>query len=221
MCNAWNHSPGCDCGWGGEGHTGHSHASGFGTSYSSGTDDWWVPSLTNTYTSYVNPNASCPICGALVFFYQSPSGGRVFFDELGPPWPKHPCTDNSSRPIRPRLVDAEHPKASSAQQPYAWQREGWQPFVIRSILGIDKNFLKISGSTGEASMCFYLQRLVEHHLHDDSLSERSLAQFRTLSDSLYQLSILLPNGVPITVNAFVLLSDARAEREQQLAAMKT
>jgi hypothetical protein len=29
-----------------------------------------------------------------VFFYQSPFGGRVFFDDLGWPWPKHPCTDN-------------------------------------------------------------------------------------------------------------------------------
>src|SRR4051812_38741158 len=47
-----------------------------------------------TYPSYVNPNARCPVCGASVYFYQSPFGGRVFFDELGPPWPKHPCTDN-------------------------------------------------------------------------------------------------------------------------------
>jgi hypothetical protein len=38
-----------------------------------------------TYPSYVNPNARCPVCGASVYFYQSPYGGRVFFDELGPP----------------------------------------------------------------------------------------------------------------------------------------
>lgn len=47
-----------------------------------------------TYPSYVNPNARCPVCGASVYFYQSPYGGKVSFDELGPPWPKHPCTDN-------------------------------------------------------------------------------------------------------------------------------
>lgn len=44
--------------------------------------------------SYVNPNAHCPVCGKIVFYYQSPNGGRVFFDALGWPWPKHPCTDN-------------------------------------------------------------------------------------------------------------------------------
>lgn len=43
--------------------------------------------------SYLNPNAKCPVCGKSVFFYQSEHGGRVFFDDLGWPWQKHPCTD--------------------------------------------------------------------------------------------------------------------------------
>jgi hypothetical protein len=43
--------------------------------------------------SYINPNAMCPECGDSVFFYQNSSGSRVFFDALGWPWPKHPCTD--------------------------------------------------------------------------------------------------------------------------------
>jgi len=41
---------------------------------------------------FVQPNADCPVCGSPVFFYQNQFGSRVFFDELGPPWPKHPCT---------------------------------------------------------------------------------------------------------------------------------
>lgn len=44
---------------------------------------------------FVYPNASCPVCGANVFFYQNEHGSRVFFDELSPPWPKHPCTDST------------------------------------------------------------------------------------------------------------------------------
>jgi hypothetical protein len=44
--------------------------------------------------SYVNPNAHCPVCNKIVYFYQSPYGGRVYFDDLGWPWPKHGCTDN-------------------------------------------------------------------------------------------------------------------------------
>lgn len=48
-----------------------------------------------TIASYVNPNAYCPVCGEQVYFYQSPFGGRVFFDDLGWPWPKHQCTDSA------------------------------------------------------------------------------------------------------------------------------
>lgn len=46
------------------------------------------------YDSYLDPNARCPVCKKPVFFYRSPHGGRVFFDDVGWPWPKHPCTDN-------------------------------------------------------------------------------------------------------------------------------
>lgn len=42
---------------------------------------------------FVNRNATCPVCGIKVFYYQNEYGSRVFFDDLGPPWPKHPCTD--------------------------------------------------------------------------------------------------------------------------------
>jgi len=43
---------------------------------------------------FVDPNARCPVCGAMVYYYQNEAGSRVFFDDLSPPWPKHPCTDN-------------------------------------------------------------------------------------------------------------------------------
>jgi hypothetical protein len=46
---------------------------------------------------YVNPNATCLVCSAGVYFYANRFGSRVYFHELGPPWPKHPCTD------RPRV----------------------------------------------------------------------------------------------------------------------
>lgn len=28
-----------------------------------------------------------------MFYYESPYGGKVYFDHMGPPWPKHPCMD--------------------------------------------------------------------------------------------------------------------------------
>lgn len=51
--------------------------------------------LANSLTAcFVNPNARCPVCYRPVFFYANEFGSRVYFDDLGPPWPKHPCTEN-------------------------------------------------------------------------------------------------------------------------------
>ena len=77
-CNAWNHPPNCNCGWGGVFH---------GLGLTSGSHYW------QKSDSYTNPNASCPRCRAKVFYYESPYGGKVYFDQMGPPWPKHPCMD--------------------------------------------------------------------------------------------------------------------------------
>jgi hypothetical protein len=46
---------------------------------------------------FVVPNAKCPVCGESVYYYQNDAGSRVFFDELGWPWPKHPCTDSATK----------------------------------------------------------------------------------------------------------------------------
>lgn len=114
-----------------------------------------------TYPSYVNPNARCPVCGVEVYFYQSPYGGRVFFDDLGPPWPKHPCTDNpvvrhhfSSAESRARFListktepaksgsQTEERKEATAVAPSTptgpsrlaeWVEAGWMPFVVSQI----------------------------------------------------------------------------------------
>lgn len=125
-CNAWNHSADCECGWGG--------ATG------SFADVFVAPappprpasaaracSRTATLETFTTPNARCPVCRAEVFFYQSPHGGRVFFDEIGPPWPKHPCTDrshgNSRAPTRPASVYALRPIAPE------WLRNDWLPLT--------------------------------------------------------------------------------------------
>lgn len=94
MCNAWNHSASCRCGWGGDGHLGqrtYGNLTGYdGRNFFSTSRSRKV----GTHDSFVVANAKCPVCKESVFFYQSEFGGRVFFDSLGWPWPKHPCTDN-------------------------------------------------------------------------------------------------------------------------------
>ena len=47
-----------------------------------GIGDAWHWQNTDSYTV---PNAHCPRCPKRVFFYRSPYGGCVYFDDLGPP----------------------------------------------------------------------------------------------------------------------------------------
>jgi len=113
-----NHYSNCGCGWCLKTRAATKRDPGY-----------WFPLETpsfDTYGSFTIPNAACPVCGAAVFFYRSPAGGRVFFDELGPPWPKHPCTDNGRSLVRRLSSDSVEDFA-----PPSWDRAGWVPVKIR------------------------------------------------------------------------------------------
>lgn len=45
----------------------------------------------SNFSSLINPNARCPICHQQVYYYQNINGSKVWFDEIGTPWTKHPC----------------------------------------------------------------------------------------------------------------------------------
>lgn len=106
-CNGNNHPPDCNCGWG-------------GTYYASSCNYFYASGYWSREASHTNPNARCPVCSASVFFYRSPHDGRVFFDSLGPPWPKHPCTTSEDAQGNTR-------GASGAR------RGGWIPFLCDTV----------------------------------------------------------------------------------------
>lgn len=143
MCNAWNHPPGCNCGWGG-GYWGGGGGYAAPTQSTPTTRTTWtfvghVSTSPTSFASYVNPNARCPVCGASVFFYQSSAGGRVFFDELGPPWPKHPCTDTQSFWSRSGVI---HVGAHDGGRTPQWAEQGWSLFLCTKVLAVERNGVK-------------------------------------------------------------------------------
>jgi hypothetical protein len=109
-----NHYPCCTCGWcvggGNHGRVAPSAPRKPATpTYAEQEKRQAKQALTNYGASsysrcFVNPNAFCPVCGQTVYFYANSYGSRVYFDELGKPWIKHPCTDNG-RPTS-TVVDA-------------------------------------------------------------------------------------------------------------------
>lgn len=98
-------------------------------------------------SSYVNPNAKCPECDEQVFFYQSEYGGKVYFDELGPPWPKHACTDSRKKTIVTP----------------SWLKAGWKPCILISYSS-DEYLLKISviNKDGKTSRCFGIDMITQN-----------------------------------------------------------
>lgn len=157
MCNAWNHSPGCRCGWGGEGYTGRGHSN---SPLPPAFDRALAPKY-RSHSGYTNPNATCPVCGAAVFFYQSADGGRVFFDELGPPWPRHPCTDTSGRRSAAYgaffVLGAEALEETTQE---SWSSASWKPFIYDdfSEIGQLNRPLVIHGEWDRRPLTLYLLR---------------------------------------------------------------
>ena len=111
------------------GRSGHYRTNQHGTTFwvsghAVSRDDWpsWVPQpIEYAYTAddagspsrnITIPNARCPVCGDPVFFFMAANGGRVFFDDLGTPWPKHGCTINE---------EAQVPGFSDAHAIATWQ----------------------------------------------------------------------------------------------------
>jgi hypothetical protein len=197
-CNGWNHSPSCDCGWGGVWHG--------NVPYGGGGAFWCNDEQDSTPAVSIHrlieagyprkltiPNAKCPVCRAEVFFYQNEYGSRVFFDRLGPPWPKHPCTDNSrfDSPASSKIIAA---RLEAESRPKLWT-EGWRPcviyhkdveYVILKDLGTDE-FMRLTLNPDRLSNIFpvvftreYSKReLILSYFHGGIRSERRITvQFK-------------------------------------------
>ena len=169
----------------------------------------WVPPIRGL-RSFTVPNARCPVCRAPVFFYQSTSGGRVFFDELGPPWPKHPCTTlhRSPLPIEPGQARA----AESSGRLQQWQKGGWRPLLVRFATPVDSRITCIQGTLDQNLVTFYMR----------TVGARSGVRLEASSEAVYlvrpmergrglAVSLLTPTGTTLLVLGFYAIEDARRE----------
>lgn len=96
-CNAWNHSPSCNCGFSG-GHRRYTPAN-FSLSpheICRSFSYWSLYGPKSSCSESLTYPITCPYCGADIFFHTNGNGDVVFFDDLGPPWPKHPCFNSIS-----------------------------------------------------------------------------------------------------------------------------
>ena len=167
-----NHYPWCTCGWCTSNRIGSS--SYIDESYSH-LYNWDHDNISKIYSyeSFVNPNARCPVCGERVFFYQSPYGGKVFFDFLGPPWPKHPCTTHGKAPL-PILAKNAH-----VDQEPIWKVNGWEPYICKTIYKNPK-YLKITLVNDHDEITKIIWNI------SIDIKEGTLVHVRKMNNSLYE-----------------------------------
>ncbi|MGR5282034.1 hypothetical protein [Photobacterium damselae] len=105
--------------------------------------------------AFTIPNTACPVCGSSVFYYQHPNGARVYFEELGPPWTKHPCTSS----IQTNRAKGRKPKPVIKKTADSWKLSNWQPFVITKKIALPSdNGVRIEAVCDDFTVRFDLNR---------------------------------------------------------------
>jgi len=185
MCNAHNHPASCTCGWGGEGHRGR-RAAGVGESHTFASP---LGCCFTNCNSFTDPNATCPVCGEQVFFYQSANGGRVFFDSLGPPWPKHACTDNGIRPLRASFSQLPMPVRNTTLGPWEWflVSEARLSGTSCELVGVSASSTRNTYKSDDEAVRILMQRIRPSYV---------IALIRRLNETRWDMSFLDENGNP-------------------------
>lgn len=159
-------------------------------------------SVVGTRHSYTAPT-TCPICGDAVFLYQSEHGGRVFFDELGPPWPKHPCTDGA------RAVQSTAAIATDQSPPnrrYSWQEAGWLPVTDVIVDSIGATHVRLRGEHNSQSLTLYmLVSAIAAGADPVAQIAHSPIHARRTVDGAFELAFLTQDLSPALTKAFTQL----------------
>lgn len=192
VCNGKNHRWNCDCRFGGSG----GHAAN--ASVTPTTRDLFAgPGTVRLHTT---PNARCPVCSDAVFFYELINGGRVYFDELGPPWPKHPCTD-------PGSAFNQASGDGSQSQSRASEDSLWVLLTEVFVEQASKGVLRLSGKLGDKSLLLHVRSDAFGDVSDPATYlSQSFIQTRPATER-YSLALLTPDARPMLIAGYESISD--------------
>lgn len=181
MCNAKNHHKACNCGFGQQGGVKFKYRKQKEFAFSKGKA---TPRLSFARICEHSPNSRCPSCREPTFYYKNEFGSSVFFDELGPPWPKHPCMDsNNDSPLK--LTKGIH-------KPSAALKDGWQPVELVEA-GKNRNSMYefyCRYKNGKPLTLYVDAKDVEERSNLQVLSEDSICYIKSTEEGEYQISLL-------------------------------
>jgi hypothetical protein len=129
-----------------------------------------------------------------VYYYQNNAGSRVFFDEIGWPWPKHPCTDRGQRLQISSICPA--PKLEAERDMYRQEASEFD-------LDLNQSFAKKFGQSAwhlmQAAKCFRngkINLVVSESIENGS---RSYFQFTSVKRVLKQGDVFAKKGSKISL----------------------
>ncbi len=185
FCNAKNHPLKCTCGFGG------AKASSSTMKRHSETPDLFdLPRVPRHYTKQ---KERCPFCNAPVFFHQLGNLGRVYFDEPGPPWPKHPCTDKAS---------------SSYRGPFGSGNEGWLELAQMSVDAVSDNVLRFAGKLDSQDCVVFVGSSTFRNTHQSSIClSGSTVQVHRRGGN-FDLALLTPDLEHMLLTGYATLAEA-------------
>lgn len=163
-------------------------------------------SAVGTCHSYTAPMI-CSACGDAVFFYQSKHGGRAIFDELGPPWPKHPCSDGA------RAVQLTASVATDQSLPnrrYSWEAAGWLPITDLIVDSAGSRHVRLHGKHNAQLLTLYIPvSTVNAGADPVTQIADSPIHARQRKDGTYELAFLTQDFRPVLAKAFTQPPDAQ------------
>jgi len=199
-CNGHNHSPYCNCGWGG-GNRGYKNPrpktkKSTKIIKKNNRKYNYIPKI-ETYKSFTVPNVQCNCCGQKIFFYQSPYEGKVFFEELGPPWKKHCCEPQcckSSKKNIPKPIE----KHINIDKKSTWERRKWIPCIIISetIINTHINKVTVKSVVDMNQYIFFIQK----NFFKFNFRKGFIISLKKQNELKYEISFYLKKEYNIFVN---------------------
>lgn len=124
-CRGHNHPPGCTCGYNPIYVDGQRHDASL-LHYSKAKQQMVGHTLSlmlHRSASSINRGCNCRYCGKLVYYVEH-NDGKVFFDELGYPWPIHDCMGHRGATARQRFKFGSI-SLTAALQPVLCRIKSW------------------------------------------------------------------------------------------------
>jgi hypothetical protein len=123
-----------------------------------------------------------------VFYYCNEHGSSVFFDSLGPPWPKHPCTDSNLPPLAIDKISSDQ----KAKFLSVAKSSGWQAVKLTDFSKIsDKSYkLTLELSDGELRVLYLPESSIKVRQGLELFSEETLCFIKLEANASYHVSML-------------------------------